>query len=434
MIDAAPASDATPGTFTEKVSSVQVVMGGMLLAAVVFFNEANFREVDVENPSFDWQTGARLAVCAGCGLFGWMHIARTLPYLTTMPGLLSLLLGGWALVTVPFGVNPVYSAAAVTSLWSFILAAPAILLSLGRERLVRVTLLALTFYLIGSWIAYYAAPELARMHELDGSIRFGGLNHPNATGRQAALTIAMALVAGFTQVVRWKCLAPIVAIASVTLLLTDSRTAICATLAVLSLVLYRKTDFTTKYIVVYSVIVIGAIWLAYRQPELDAVVSRFSRSGEAEEITTLTGRTDLWDFVLRKVSESPILGYGYGCPRFVIVAEHYWPTHHAHNVVLNMMLGTGIPGGLLLLAMFLTLIRGAIGDPNDFSDFILVLVFVGGMADVVVFSPIPDSHTLLLLAAIAWRSQARMCSARPVENSDRNLRCQFLPLNHLRKQ
>ncbi|NLS97175.1 MAG: O-antigen ligase family protein [Planctomycetaceae bacterium] len=421
MTVAALASDATPSTCEDMGSSVHVVLGSMLLAAVVFFNESNFREVDVENPAFDWQIGVRLIVCAGCGLYGCMHIARTLPYLTKMPGLLSVLLGGWVLVTVPFGVNPVYSAGAATALWCFILAAPAILLSLGRERFIQVTLLALTFYLIGSWIAYYAAPELSRMHEVDGSIRFGGLNHPNATGRQAALTVAMALVAGFSRAVRWKCLIPVMAFALFTLVLTDSRTAICAALAVLSLVLYRKTDFTTKYIAVYSMIVIGAIWLAYQQPELDAVFSRVSRSGEAEEITTLTGRTDLWDFVLRKVSESPILGYGYGCSRFVIVAEHYWPTHHAHNVILNMLLGTGIPGGLLLLAMFLALIRSAISDPDDFSDFILLLVLVGGMADVVVFSPIPDSHTLLLLAAFAWRFLPLTCFPPLIDNSDRNL-------------
>ncbi len=406
MIDAAPASDATPGAFTEKVSSVQVVMGGMLLAAVVFFNEANFREVDVENPSFDWQTGARLAVCAGCGLFGWMHIARTLPYLTTMPGLLSLLLGGWALVTVPFGVNPVYSAAAVTALWSFILAAPAILLSLGRERFIQVTLLALTFYLIGSWIAYFAVPELGRMHDVDGIIRFGGLNHPNNTGRQLALTIAVALTAGVTRAVRYVYLVPLIVLASCTLRLTDSRTATCAALAVLTLVVCRRMNFTGKYLAAYSAFVICAVWLGYQQLELAQVYSSVSRSGDPEEVATLTGRTDLWSFVLHKLSESPIVGFGYGCPRFVISAEHHWPTHHAHNVLLNFMLGTGLLGGCLLLLMFWRLIREAIRTPRFFPDVILVLVFVGGVADSVMFSPIPDSHTLMWLVALAWRPLA----------------------------
>jgi O-antigen ligase len=254
------------------------------------------------------------------------------------------------------------------------------------------------------------------MQEVDGAVRFGGLNHPNTTGRQAALAIGLALTAGLARAVRWKTLLPLFALASVTLLLTDSRTASCAAIATLLLVFYRKTGFTTRYLVAYSAFVIAVVWFAFLRPELDQSLSALSRSGEAEEIVTLTGRTDLWAFALRKLGESPIVGYGYGCSRFVIAAEHYWPTHHAHNVILNMMLGTGVIGGCLLLAMFWNLVRGAIRAPDYFPDVILVLVLVGGIADTVMFSPIPDSHTLMWLAALAWRPLSHVFQQPPMES------------------
>ena len=251
-----------------------------------------------------------------------------------------MLFAGWAVLTIPFALNPIYSIAAVAALWCFVLVAPAMLYTLGHERFLQATLFALACYLVGSWFIYFAFPDLGRLEDVDGMIRLGGLNHPNTTGRQSALTIALGLTAGLGGAVRWRYLLPLLMFALLTLFLTDSRTAACAAIGAGMIIVLRKIDHASVYLLGYLAVVAVVFWIAFAPPEVTRIFSTFSRSGDAEEIVTLTGRTDLWRFALGKLAESPVFGYGYGGSRFVI-ADHYWTTHHAHNVVLNTMLGTG---------------------------------------------------------------------------------------------
>ncbi len=46
-----------------------VALAGFLVAAVVFVNEASFRNAAPEDFSVDWQVLLRIAVCGGCGLY-----------------------------------------------------------------------------------------------------------------------------------------------------------------------------------------------------------------------------------------------------------------------------------------------------------------------------------------------------------------------------
>jgi O-antigen ligase len=90
---------------------------------------------------------------------------------------------------------------------------------------------------------------------------------------------------------------------------------------------------------------------------------------------TLTGRTQLWDFVQGMIDQSPLHGYGYNA-FFDLpgLQEHLlalvgWPAPNAHNGFLEVWLGLGIVGLMLtltfLLGAFVRAARVVVRDPKS---------------------------------------------------------------------
>ena len=81
---------------------------------------------------------------------------------------------------------------------------------------------------------------------------------------------------------------------------------------------------------------------------------------------TLTGRTELWDLVLRAISERPLLGRGYAATwaptdtmTKAISEAVGWVVPHAHNAFLEVALEIGIVGlALVLIFVGVSLWRG----------------------------------------------------------------------------
>jgi len=90
---------------------------------------------------------------------------------------------------------------------------------------------------------------------------------------------------------------------------------------------------------------------------------------------TLTGRTELWDFIDGFIAQRPITGYGYGAFFEVAsVAEQIsarigWGAPNSHNGYREMLLGLGLVGLVLALGVLLgalvRAVRGFIRDPHD---------------------------------------------------------------------
>jgi O-antigen ligase len=81
---------------------------------------------------------------------------------------------------------------------------------------------------------------------------------------------------------------------------------------------------------------------------------------------TLTGRTEIWDFVIACIWMKPMLGWGYfgfwtmGNPSAIVIADamHWWVTQ-SHNGLLEMLLNIGAVGTAIFLVMFFrTLVLG----------------------------------------------------------------------------
>jgi O-antigen ligase len=139
------------------------------------------------------------------------------------------------------------------------------------------------------------------------------------------------------------------------LLLTGSRTALFG-LGV-SLLLPSLMRGAVGLTVLASVIAGSLVAVAY--PDLVhavvvAVAAGFSRTGHAAEITTFTGRIEIWRACVAIWWLAPWFGYGLGSPRTVIpdAWSFRWggSTGSAHNFVLESLLSFGVVGTALLLA------------------------------------------------------------------------------------
>jgi O-antigen ligase len=387
-------------------------LGALLLAAALFLNEAVFRIIDVEQFRFDWQIAMRLSVCLACGLYGLLHWPQVRSEIGRFPGAWVTLLAAWALVTVPAAINVPYAAASWAALVCMILFAPAVLRQLGGRRVLLTVLVTLTLFVACCWVVYFAVPQFGRtgftMPDLEVVYRFGGLASANATGRVCALWIALLLVAGMQRCVRWRVLLPLLGVGLVTLVLTNTRTAMIAGGAAVALLVLRRVPRggmkTLGLAAIGGVALAGlALSLGLVQFDPDSLLASFSRAGNAEEAYTLTGRTPLWEYTAEQIAESPLVGCGYACTRFVLIHGEHTAVPHAHNQVLNVALSCGLVGGLLMVMMFLAQLRHLLFRGELLPDAVTVFVLIGGIADCMAFTPIPDACTLIWLLAVFWR-------------------------------
>jgi len=85
------------------------------------------------------------------------------------------------------------------------------------------------------------------------------------------------------------------------------------------------------------------------------LASTFARSGQASELTTLTGRGVIWEACWKLIMDKPIFGYGLASIRTVLPLAYgdEWGNTFttAHNMLLESLISVGLAGTLPLLAL-----------------------------------------------------------------------------------
>jgi O-antigen ligase len=199
---------------------------------------------------------------------------------------------------------------------------------------------------------------LGTFKPLSADYRFAGTLHPNGQGASCALLCLAAIcLLKHTQEGRPVLYALIVCGVAL-MLLTRSRTSCVALVAgLLALVCVRPSRQTVAGALGLAWLGVAGV-LAALLSGIDAIeeLPRILLLGRAEHVTTLTGRTELWEELLYYVGERPLLGYGYGSFWSVDHIDYlsttlYWDLSSAHSVYLEMTLGVGLIGGLALVLM-----------------------------------------------------------------------------------
>jgi O-antigen ligase len=139
---------------------------------------------------------------------------------------------------------------------------------------------------------------------------------------------------------------------------------------------------------------------------------------------SLTGRTDIWEALMREVSERPWTGFGYqafwgreSVPAAFIRAETQWPVPSAHNGWIDLLIQLGWPGAITVgitvaLATIVTIFRiGGSGAREGYFAVGYLLVFLLlSLSESVLLSHANLPWTLLL----AILARALAFSADPV--------------------
>ena len=246
------------------------------------------------------------------------------------------------------------------------------------------TLLAMS---VASLLLYVAAPEIAMVaYENATVLRLGGIfGNANQVGEIAALGLLLTFVVWFQRPTRATLLLMLLAVpmCAVCLVMSQSRSSILGAGAAIVAVVLRRHP-----LLLLPTVSIGAALLVvvYAYPDaIDVLIGLVARSGNVTQVTTLTGRTEIWQFVLSAITKAPVLGYGFASTRELIPEGHAfaygWTTTSAHNLWLQAWVTTGAVGLALVLLNQLASLSALQTRPNPARDAVFVFVISTGLLE-----------------------------------------------------
>jgi O-antigen ligase len=217
----------------------------------------------------------------------------------------------------------------------------------------------------------YTARELANYAKsgltVEGLNRFRGmLNNPNDVGALMLIVVGSAFVRWPSAQGRERLILATMIIASLLFdFLADSRSPLVA--IGLGCALYAIWKWGLRGIL----LCVGVLVIAVAVVSFHSGLSVYIERGD---VSTLTGRTDIWEYVLQQIKARPFLGYGYETGGTVFQSRDFplwwgpWdlgPHSSLHNGYLGHALGLGIPATILWLYIVLRPWVFALRQPND---------------------------------------------------------------------
>lgn len=375
----------------------------VLLALMAFVVDVRFIVTDITTQAaLNPQILLKYAVYGACLLVA-LALARKRPL--GKPYLLLPLYTVIAFVSAAYAPSPLFSVAATVILVAQVALAYCAFSRVGDLLqpldIWKAVLVALSAKMLISWSFVVFAPHLAWIaHDptvaplLRWSVpRFAGLSGPNTIGFNAtvAFLIALCLRPHARSTLEKRLYLFIIFLASMTLLATQSRTAIAALIASLAAIFLFLRGPRLLVTLAATALLGSGLWQFFHS-HLWAFITR---GGSVRSLQTLEGRTSIWQSVLERIADSPILGYGYGSGRTVIARLNIPGTdrtyHSAHNMFFESMLNFGALGTIvlvLLLAMAVfTLVRsvrsqGGVLRADSFIPWsVFTALCVNGMAE-----------------------------------------------------
>jgi O-antigen ligase len=320
----------------------------LIVFAAVFLIDANFRNRDFADKAVDFQVLIKIGNWLLLTLVAILHMRRWLAQIVIPSNLPWLMFIIWIVLTAAVSPNPAYSAVAALSVFAYVIFSAFVFSSFERAEIFLVTIVAITLFCIVSIIVYFAVPELGRfIYWLNDqryvSARMAGIaGSANNMGRLAAFGLVLIILNASACRRFHPLLLPIsTAVLSVSLFLTNSRSAMATVLLLGAATLLLRRRKIHLLVLVMSAGLLAAVVLL---PMEDSVLRLLSRSGEIDEITTVTGRSSIWSAVPRLIEGREWTGFGYASSVFVL-AQHErevgFATSHAHNIILQLLLTTG---------------------------------------------------------------------------------------------
>ncbi len=176
------------------------------------------------------------------------------------------------------------------------------------------------------------------------------------------------------------------------LILSGDRTIGLALLMITFIVAVRHSSIA-RYIAYAAGLTTSIILLFYASgmgPDIQGLMESVSRTGHANEILTLTGRTEIWSAAIDRISEKPIFGWGFNGTEQLMVASaplrFFGNPVNAHEMFLQIALSLGIVGLIPGLALVTLPILSYVRNPKFDRDMIVGLVVLNGLTEADIFA------------------------------------------------
>ena len=364
-----------------------------------------------EAPSLNAQTGLKLALWASMGLVGVARLPQLRPLLKDRAILSIGLFALFAIVSTLWSPTPVYSAAGSIGFLTALLFACAVAVELPKDRLYQTVVASFVIYVGLNIIAAIALPDIAWLANYgdSGSSRLQGVSsHPNILGKEMATFICLCLPLALVRNQR-RAAFVLASLAFLIIVATQSRTSLGATLLCLSLPILLRAEVAkplTGLVMIVTGMAMVAIAIGF-VPDIRSILDGASRTSDASEIFTLTGRTELWGFVWGRILEAPMLGHGFGAAEAVLSAQ-WWGAPDAgvgaHNTWLQSLLIVGVIGTIPFIWFHVELLLRLRAKQPSMTRFLSTYLLILGLTEVEIAAhPVMLTITTFLLVALDAR-------------------------------
>lgn len=211
---------------------------------------------------------------------------------------------------------------------------------------------------VGSLVMVFAFPSIG-VHQFDNAGLWRGLWYEkNQMG--AVMVIGATAAAACLASPDPRRLLPAVALtlSSGLVLATQSKTSLLCLVVALAFIggfwALRRGGAAFSVIAIWIVVVLAGLGLWVWETHSVAVLEALGKD------PSLTGRTEIWDSLMRKVADRPWTGYGYGAfwgrigespPADWVRKETGWIVPSAHNGWIDLLVQLGWPGAVLVGAL-----------------------------------------------------------------------------------
>lgn len=297
---------------------------------------------------YGW-AAVRLCIITGSGWLGWLLVHR--------PLLLAVLAA--ALASALWSIAPVLTIQRALHLTGTTLVGVYIALALPAARLLGLLARVLGLLVAGGVVLAIVAPEYGRQIYEGTQVWSGLQGDKNNFGLTAALAaLLFATRPFFRGASSHRAYAPLIALAVVALVMSNSATALGALLAGCAVVAAFLVPVLARVPALgVALASLGATLLAAAALASVGFAEAFGLFGRSTE---LTGRAELWAAVTALIERHRLLGVGYGALWFprpgdelaqMAVLGTYWGAYHAHNGLLQIASELGIPATLAVIVL-----------------------------------------------------------------------------------
>tara|TARA_B100000900_G_scaffold315140_1_gene274003 strand:- start:9759 stop:10955 length:1197 start_codon:yes stop_codon:yes gene_type:complete len=252
--------------------------------------------------------------------------------------------------------------------------------SCNKVQIIEAVYYSCLFYLIVN-IALYPFFGENFFDYLQGKYRFAGITY----GAHSIARISLFLLIAALSMLKMGKITKIrfISIFLLSLLfvvLADSRQVYIAMLVVMAIYILFRTNKAriANYFILFSSFTILVACFLYFVPNMESL----SRTGNLDEILSLTGRINVWQTCIELINQNPYFGYGFGSAQTIIPNNYFtqfgWTTGSAHNSFIHMALEMGLIIAISFHLYIVFLIIKNFREKNFFNvSILLTLVFLG---------------------------------------------------------